>query len=295
MVVPFPPGGGSDQYSRTVAAKMAKDLGTQLQVRNVDGAASLLGLRQAMSEPGDGYTLTTFNPPSSPIAQIAAGENAGVDLRKATMIGGWGSSSYVVFAHPSVKADSLEDVIKLYKSGELRALGGQEQGGPVELLAHMVKDRYDWQWKDYVAYDGGGEVEAAVLRNEVPVAITTDATIIEQVRSGKLKAIAALTDERSKSLPDVPTAVEQKYESVAAVGGITRLVAAPPNLPEDIRKKLTKALEDAIKSKEIQDWSKKSGNPVDFIDAEQAKKVVDDAFTIEEQVPGLKEIIGAKP
>jgi tripartite-type tricarboxylate transporter receptor subunit TctC len=292
FVVPFGPGGGSDEYARQIGSQMAEILGTDLAVRNVPGAASLLGLREAMNAEPDGHTITTFNPPSSPVAQIAAGADAGVDLREATMIGGWGSSSYVVFAHPSVEADNLEDLIALYDSGALSTLGGQGRGGPVELLAELMKSEHEWNWKEYVAYDGGGEVLAAVLRNEVPVAITTDSTIVEQVKAGELKAIAALTQERSNALPDTPTAVEQGFADVSTVGGITRLVAAPPGLPEDIRKALTDALQEAIESDSTRQWAESTGNAVEFMSAEEATAVVQRSFEIEKTIPNLMDILG---
>lgn len=292
FVVPFAPGGGSDQYARQIGAQMAEILGTDIAVRNVPGAASLLGLREAMNAEPDGHTITTFNPPSSPVAQIAAGEEAGVDLQEASMIGGWGSSSYVVFAHPSVPADDLEQLLALYESGELTTLGGQGRGGPVELLAELMKTEYDWNWQEYVAYDGGGEVLTAVLRNEVPVAITTDSTIIEQVEAGELKVLAALTEERSTSLPDAPTAVEQGFADVSVVGGITRLVAAPPGLPDSIREMLTNALQEAIESDATQEWAENTGNAVEFMSAEEAEESVQASFEIEESIPNLLDIIG---
>ncbi len=284
-IVPFEAGGGTDTYARQIAPVLGDELGVNVEVRNVPGAGGLIGIRQVAEEEPDGYTITNFNPPSSTIAQIAEGEDAGVDLRNLDHIGGIGSTTYVVFARNDFPADDLQSAIEVYNNGDATVLSGQEVGGPVELLALLMKQRYDWGWEEYVGYEGGGEVTAAVLRNEAPVGIASDTAVQTGVEAGDFKVLAVLQNTETPVLPDAQTAVAQGYPDLDVVSRLTRVVAGPPDMPQEIRGKLTNALEAAVKADRTQEWARETGNPVDWFGPEAARKATVESFRVEEEVP----------
>ena len=290
-IVPFAAGGGTDTYARQIAPLMGDELGVNIEVRNEEGAGSLLGLREVANADPDGYTITNFNPPSSTISQLAA-ENPGVNLRDFTFIGQMGSTSYVVFAKSDFESDDLQSTIDLYNSGEVDVIAGQGRGGPVELLATLMKDRYDFSWNEYVGYDGGGDVAAAVLRNEAPVGIATDTAVQSGVDAGDYKVLAVMSNEKSPIFPDVQTAVEQGFEDLNYVAQLTRVVAGPPDMPEDVQSRLEEALKAAVTSDKSQKWSEETGNPVTWADAAAAQTTTKESFQVEDELPNLQEIIG---
>jgi tripartite-type tricarboxylate transporter receptor subunit TctC len=271
---------------------MAEELGVNIEVRNEPGAGSLLGIREAANSQPDGYTITNFNPPSSTITQLAEGGEAGVDLRDLTYLGQMGSTSYVAFAQPGFEGDDLQSTIDLYNSGDASVLAGQARGGPVELLAELMKTQYDWGWQEYVGYDGGGDVTAAVLRGEVPVGIATDTAVLSNIEAGDLKIVGVIQSTGSPLFPDVQTATEQNFSNLDYVASLTRVVAAPPDLPSEIRQALEQALRSAVTSEASQQWSQETGNPVEWGDAQTAQETTVESFRVEEEVPNLQEIIG---
>lgn len=290
-VVPFSAGGGTDTYARQMAPLMGEELGVNIEVRNEPGAGSLLGLRKVANAEADGYTITNFNPPSSTIAQLAA-KDPGVDLRDFTFLGQMGSTTYVVFANSDFEGDDLQSTIDLYNSGDAEVIAGQERGGPVELLAILMQDQYDFGWREYVGYEGGGDVTAAVLRNEAPVGIATDTAVQSGAEAGDFKVLAVMSNEKSPIFPDVQTAVEQGFPDLNYVSKLTRVVAAPPDLPEDIQAQLEEALKSAVTSDSTREWSEKTGNPVKWADGATARKTTEESFQVEEEVTNLQEIIG---
>lgn len=292
-IVPFAAGGGTDTYARQIAPIMAEELGVEVAIRNVEGAASLRGLQQAAQAEPDGYTITSFNPPSSTISQLAEGEDAGVDLRDFTYLGIIGSTSYVAFAGAGFPADDLETAIDLYNSGEASVLAGQGRGGPVELLAVLMKNRYEWGWERYVGYDGGGDVVAAVLRGEAPVGIATTTAAQSNIESGDLKPLAVLQNTQSSVLPEAEPAVEQGLPDLDFAARLVRVVAAPPDMPEERQQKLEDALRAAVTAERTQEWSEETGNPVEWGDSEAAREATEESFRVQEEVPNIQEIIGS--
>jgi tripartite-type tricarboxylate transporter receptor subunit TctC len=295
FVVPVAAGGGSDLYTRTIfQGEASKYLDTTVAVRNVPGDGQMLGVGEVFRADADGCTLTTYNPPSITIAQLARGDEAPVDIREAEYVGGWGSASLTLFGHVDSPGDTFEEVVDLYESGELTTYGAQDRAGPTELLGHILKDNYGMAWEELVAYDGGGDLAAAVLRQEVPYGVTTDTSIQDQVAAGQFKVIAVLTDEPSTILEGEPTLIEQGFDSLDYIAAFTRLVATVPGTPEPQRQALEDALRQAIESEEIQTWAEESGNPVTFIEGARAAEIVDNSFSIEDEVPNLEEILAGE-
>lgn len=292
FVVPVAAGGGSDLYARTIAEQeMGPLLDQQVAVRNVPGDGQMLGVSEVFRADADGCSLTTYNPPSITIAQLARGEDAPIDIREAEYVGQWGTASLTLYGHVDSPGDTLEEVVELYQSGELTLYGAQDRAGPTELLGHLLRDTYGMEWQELVAYDGGGDLNAAILREEVPYGVTTDTSIQDLVDSGQAKVIAVLTDEPSEILPDAPTAVDQGFESLNFIAAFTRLVATTPGTPEPQRQALEDALREALETEEIQQWAAESGNPVSFADGESARQTVEDSFRIEEEIPNLEELL----
>lgn len=292
FIVPFAAGGGTDNYVRQLAVPASAELGVPIRIENVPGVGGLIGMRQLSEAAADGCTIGSYNPPATSIAQMAEGENAPLDLRELTNIGSYGFGGWVMFAHVDLPADDLAGVIELYRSGQITALGAESVGGPTQLIAELMRANDGLAYQTYVGYAGGGEVAPAVLRKEVPVGIASDSAALSAIESGQAKVIATLFDPRSPFYPDTLTAVEQGYSDISFVSRITRLLVAPQGLSDDLSARLASAFEAATLASSVQEWSAATGSPVLWEDASAADEAALKAFTIEDEIPNLQEILG---
>lgn len=291
MIVPFGPGGGADNFTRQLAPIMSEELGVNIQIDNIEGVGGLTGMRELAEADPDGYTLGTYNPPATNVAEMAEGDNAGVDLRELTPIASYGLGGWVMIAEADAPVDSLQDVIDQYQSGEWSTIGAEHVGGPTHLIAELMKDRDGLDYNEYVGYEGG-EVSAAVLRGEVPVGILTDSAALSAVESGDAKVISVLYEPGSEFYPDVPTSVDQGFSDISFVSGLTRILWGPPDLDQEIVDVVADALETAVNHESTQEWAEETGSPVQFADASQAEEVLDATYEIPDEVPNLDELLG---
>jgi tripartite-type tricarboxylate transporter receptor subunit TctC len=170
-------------------------------------------------------------------------------------------------------------------------IGAQDRTGGGEVITHVMRDQWGLNWEELVVYDGGAQLVAAILRQEVLAGVTTDASGQSGVEAGQLRPIASLGEDRSPLYPDVPTAAEQGYEDLSALGFWLRTVAAPPGLDEDRLQALEACLEEAVNSEEVQRWSENTGNPVMFVGSERTARNAEEAFRIISEIPNFEEIV----
>lgn len=283
-IIPYGEGGGSDLYSRNVLPQMSDDLGVEIRHENVSGAGGLRGTQRLFDVDSDGYSIAATNPPLEVIGALA--QDSEFDLREVTGIGSVARASYLLVAHPDHEIDDLDDLLGRYQSGELSAIGTQSPGGGDHISAVIMRDmdEYNWQWEEFVAYDGTGPVLEAVISNEVPVGFGTGAAT--KAVEDQLDVIAALQSEGSPPFPNVPSVVDEGYSNLDFVGGWTRGWIAPPNVSQDRIKVLSNSLEQAVKSDEAQEWAEETSNHLEWVGGrEHIEGLIADAYeTIPEYI-----------
>ena len=205
LVLPFPPGGGSDTLARILAPRMGEAMGQQWVVDNRSGAAGNIAAEIVARAAPDGYTLLltlnsvlTMNPALYPHLRL----NPQTDLQPITQLS---LGQYIVVLHPGVPASSVRELLDLAraKPGALRYASAGVGSNPHlagELLKSMAKVDLA-----HVPYKGAGPSTIAVLSGEVQLAFQSVAAAMPHVRSGKLKAIAVTGLKRSAVAPDLPT------------------------------------------------------------------------------------------
>jgi tripartite-type tricarboxylate transporter receptor subunit TctC len=204
MIVPFPPGGGNDIIGRLLAQRLAENLGQQVIVDNRGGAGSTLGTDLAAKAPPDGHTLLITN--------IALAVNATLypklpydTLRDLAAVSQIGWQPNVLVLHPSMPAKSLRDLLALARArpGELiYGSGGVGSAGHLatELLRMMARVQMV-----HVPYKGLGPALTDLAGGHVLILISTVASAMPHVKSGRIRALAVTTMQRSAVLPQVPT------------------------------------------------------------------------------------------
>jgi tripartite-type tricarboxylate transporter receptor subunit TctC len=237
MIVPFAPGGGSDISARTMTDAFGQALGTTIVVDNRPGAGSVLGADIASKAVPDGYTLFLGN--------ISMAFNAALykklpfnAIRDFAPISLATEQPNIIVTHSSLPAKNFKEFIALAKSqpGKLTyASAGLGSGTHLAMEMLMMSQKIKLV---HVPYKGTGPAVTALLGNETSAFMSTFASALPHVKSGRLRGIAVTTKTRSPVLPDVPT-VEQSgvpgFEYATWYGILTQS-AVPKPLIEKLNK-----------------------------------------------------------
>ena len=248
LIIPFPPGGSNDVVGRMIGTSLSEKLGKQVVIDNRAGAGGVVGTEIASKTPPDGYTLLVIslahavNPwlyklPYDPIKDFVP-------------IGIMGSGPNVVVVHPSLPVNSIKDLIALAKKqpGELQyasaGIGSfQHLGGELFKLEAGVDILH-------VPFKGGGPAMIDVVGGHTKVMFSSLVQTTPHIKTGKLRALAVGSKQRSKVLPDVPTVAEAGMPSYEAVNWWG--IVAPAGTPQQIIEKLHAALTAAQDSPEVE-------------------------------------------
>ena len=230
LIVPFPPGGGTDISARILARALAEGPGWQLVVDNRPGATGRIGTELAAKAPPDGYTLLagTAGPNAIlPAANPKLSYDALKDFAPITLVD---SAAYVLVVHPSLPVKTVRDLITLAR-GKPGAITFASAGNL--SVGHMAGELFKHQAKvdmTHVAYKGGGPAVIATVSGETSLYFGGP-SIVEQARAGRLRAVAVTGSRRSKVFPELPTVAESLpgYAIAQWVG-----ILAPAGTPRDI-------------------------------------------------------------
>ncbi len=205
LVVPFTPGGVTDTSGRLIAEHLGKRLGQQVVVDNKPGASGNIGTSLVKTAPPDGYTLLLGFDGTMVINPHVFAKVPFDTVKDFAPIGKIGDATLILVAHPDVPAKTLPEVIALSKSraGGL-SYGTSGTGGTPHIAGELLKQRTQANLT-HIPYKGGGQAMTDVLGGTIPLVYTAIAGAHGHVKSGKLKAIAVSSAQRSAALPEVPT------------------------------------------------------------------------------------------
>jgi tripartite-type tricarboxylate transporter receptor subunit TctC len=232
LVIPYPPGGGSDTIGRPLAQKMGEGLGQQIIVENRGGANGNIGMEAVARSVPDGYTLVF-----ALTAQLAI--NPGLyrkvpydPVRDFAPISLLGSGGYLLVVHPSLPVKSLKELIALARSrpGQIAySSSGNGSGGhlAIELMNSMAGIKML-----HVPYKGGGPALMDLIAGQVQVLFATQLASWPHVQSGRVRALAVSTAKRPESVPNLPTLSEAGLPGYDS--GVWYGVLAPAGTPREI-------------------------------------------------------------
>ena len=281
VVVPFPPAGGADTLARTLAPHLSALWGQTVVIENRPGASGRIGTEQVANAAPDGHTLVMAS--TAAITEKNIARLAPVALVSA--------EAYVIVVNSKVPINNVRELIDFAKAnpGKLR-FGSSGIGAASHLAGELFKAqaRVDLQ---HVPYKGTGQALTDLLGGQIEVMFAPTQTVLPQLQSGRLKAIAVTGGKPLDALPSLPTASGSGLPGYQAQGwfGLLAPKATPPallaRLHDDVAKVL--AMPDVRK-----DLVAKGADPGDmsaaefgrFIADEQAKwaKLVKDAGIVME-------------
>ena len=208
LVAPFPPGGTTDVLSRIVAQKLGDSLGRQVVVDNRPGAGGNLGHEVAAKATPDGYTIV-MSSNAALVANPHLYKRLGFDpLNDFAPISVVAKAGQVLAVHPSVPVRNVKELVALAKTrpGKLN-FGSGGRGTPAHVAGEIFKSATGVNIV-HVPYKGGVLAVMDVVAGQIDLVFADMAPAVPQIKSGKLKALAVTSEERSPVLPDVPTMVQ---------------------------------------------------------------------------------------
>lgn len=247
LIVPFAPGGASDVLARPVAQKLSEALGQQIVVDNRPGAGGNIGMGIAASAAPDGYTLLAVT--SSFVLNPNLYSKVPYDpLKSFIPISKIAAAPEVFAVHPALPAKTLQDVVTIMRGDvKRRNIATPGVGTTNDLAAELFRILTKLDIVK-VAYNGGGPALTAVMGNEVTLGCVSMPPAIPHIRSGRVRALAVTTAQRSPSLPDVPTMAEAgfKLESEGIQGWLI-----PTGTPKAVVTKISSEIQRLVAQPEM--------------------------------------------
>jgi tripartite-type tricarboxylate transporter receptor subunit TctC len=205
ILVPFPPGGGTDIQARLLSTAFQKRMGQNFIIENRTGASGLIATQIAVESPPDGYTILFTSGSIAPVTTLFAKRikfDMHKDLQPISLIS---STPLVLSLHPSVPVKSVKELIALAKRTPVNMnVGGNTAGTTAHLAAEMFNQRFGLK-STVITYRGGGPAVIALISGEIDYIFATAPSIMPHIKSGRAKAFAVTTKTRSSALPDLPT------------------------------------------------------------------------------------------
>ena len=243
-MVGFAPGGGTDIVARSLAQKMSEVLGTPVVVENHAGASGTIAADLVARAPADGYTLLMGHSNSNAIAPFVLKNvpyDAATDFTPITYIG---YVPNVLCVFPGIPAKSVAELIALAKASPGIYTYASSGVGSTQHLAGALFAQLTDTRLNHIPYKGSGQAIVDLLSGQVTMNFDTMPPVLEQVRGGKLRALAISTPQRLPQLPDVPTFVEVGIRGFDVTNWYS--VMGPKNLPKDIVAKINDAVKKAM-------------------------------------------------
>jgi tripartite-type tricarboxylate transporter receptor subunit TctC len=245
LIVPFPPGGQTDNVARQLNAKITPVLGQQLIIDNRAGAAGTIGSAETARAKADGYTLliaTTSTHAINPSAMPNVPYDALKDFAPVTLLG---TGPIAVSVHPIVPARTLQQLIAEAKAHPGYYSYGSSGVGSINNLAGELLKMHAGNLEIlHVPYKGAGPAIQDLLGGQIEIVCSTLSAALPHHRQGRLRTLAVLKDERSLGAPDIPTTREARLREVIAY--TYNIILAPAGTPQPVVDRLNAAIAKVI-------------------------------------------------
>lgn len=248
-IVPFPAGGASDTAARMIVDKMGELLKQPVVIENKPGATGAIGATQVAQSAPDGHTILISSIgtyATNPFLQKGLKYDPQKDFDLITVLV---RTPNVLVASPSFPVKSVAELIDFMKKNPNKVTFGSSGSGSSDHLTAALFMQATKTEGIHVPYKGGSQVHADLIGGHVNVSFQNLGAIIGHVKAGKMVALAVTSNKRVPVLPDVQTLGELGFKDIEVWSW--QAMAAPRNLPKDVRAKLTKATIDALNDKDI--------------------------------------------
>jgi tripartite-type tricarboxylate transporter receptor subunit TctC len=247
MVVPFPPGGATDIVGRLVASKLQDIWKQPVVVENKPGAGTVVATDFVAKAPPDGYTLGFVI--TAHVINPSLRSNLPYDtLKDLAAVAQVSQQHMVIAANPSFEANTIAELIALAKKNPGKiAYATPGEGTAMHLTIERLKSAAGIDLV-HVPYKGGAPAQQDVLGGRVPLLVDVHYAVQPLLKSGKLKALALLSPQRVKSIPDLPVIAD----TVPGVSALSMVgVVAPSATPGDLVHRISSDIARALRSADL--------------------------------------------
>jgi tripartite-type tricarboxylate transporter receptor subunit TctC len=250
LIVPYPPGGGTDVIARIVQEPLAKELGQQVIIDNRGGAGGSIGSALAAQSPSDGYTVlfTLSSHTINPAIYTKLPFDTEKDFSSVVTVA---SLPQILVANPNFPAKTVKEVIEMAKAkpGSI-SYASVGNGSPGHLAGTMMATDAGVDMT-HIPYRGGGPAVTDVMAGQVPLLWVSIPAAAQFVKTGKLKALAVSTVKRSAVFPDVPTMVESGFKGFEVDSWYAMFV--PAKTPQAIIDRINKATVNVLAQPDVKE------------------------------------------
>ena len=243
IMVPAPAGGASDMIARTIAENVRQGMGQPVVIDNKPGAGGIIAVEAMLGAPRDGYTfvlspnsLVTENPHSYkfrfdpfkdlvPVAEVA-------------------SVPLVLVADPQLPITHITEMVAYVKAHPRKTSYASYSPGTLSHIKGMQFNQAAGLDMEHVGYKGSPPALQDLMGHQIQFMFDGMGTSLPLIKTGKLRALAVTSPQRSPFLPDVPTLAESGYPAMSQIMGTT--IWSTPDVPQDIRNQLRQALLKAV-------------------------------------------------
>ncbi|MPZ42985.1 MAG: tripartite tricarboxylate transporter substrate binding protein [Betaproteobacteria bacterium] len=257
MIIPYPPGGGTDFFARTLGAKLSEAFGQPVVMENRAGAAGVIGADAAAKAAPDGYTIfigQASNLAINPHLMTKLPYDPLRDFSPVSLVGG---SPSLLVVHPSLPVHTVKDLVALAraKPGAI-VYASAGTGSPGHISTEYFK-RVAGIELLHVPYKGARPALTNVLAGEASLYFTSPVAAQPLVKAGRLRQVAVTSAKRFAPLPEVPTIAESGYPEIDIVSWWGLLT--PANVPSEIVARLHAQTVKSMNAPETKDWLAKQG------------------------------------
>ena len=246
IVVAFPPGSSTDIVARALAQPLGEAMGQPVVIENRPGAGGNIGTQAVARSAPDGYTFLMHSVAYSvnPSLYSKAGYDVGKELTGVAMAA---VSPNIIYVHPSVKANTLKELLMLAHSEKL-SYASSGNGTTTHLGAELL-------FRNLAKVDilhvphAPASAANAVVSGQVPVGSTSIPPVVQLAKAGKVRALAVTSSKRSGALPDVPTVAELGYSGFEANTWFAML--APAGTPKDVLDRVNTEINKILQNKAL--------------------------------------------
>jgi tripartite-type tricarboxylate transporter receptor subunit TctC len=273
LVVPFPPGGGTDLITREVANKVTHS-GYTFVVDNKPGSGGNLGVDAAAKAQPDGYTLVMGQTSNLAINPTLYAKLPYDPLKDLTPISLVASAPLVIVASAESPFKTLAEVVKAAKDKPGSINFATSGNGTVAHLATESFQKAAGIKLTHIPYKGASQGVTDVISGQVQLYVSSIPTLLPHIKSGKMRAVAVTSLKRVDDLPQVPTIAESGYKGFEAVTWFG--VLGPANLPKEVVAKLNADINKALKDPDLHKKLSGEGADVAGSTPEQFGKLIRD-------------------
>ena len=248
-IVPYTPGGYTDNVTRLVTARMATILGQPIIIENKPGANSIIGVDQATKAAPDGYTMLTTITAHAANITLYEGKLPFDPYQSLIPISLVTITPLVLSVNKDLPVNSIGELIAYAKANPNKlSFGSSGVGAAAHLTSELLKYTAGINMV-HVPYKGTAPALTDLMSNNIQVLVDAPSGVGANIRAGKIKALAFFSDKRLASYPDVPTIVESSGPKIESSSWV--MFFAPAGTPKAIVDKLSLAVRESLKSEEL--------------------------------------------